>query len=82
MMKKVLTNCFAVVNSFSRGKRPPYILLLQMDQTKGRSQLAEFYDSVFARHCSQASDKMVASPSTCFANLNVFVCKCFSGRRD
>ncbi|KAL4129825.1 hypothetical protein PRIC2_005832 [Phytophthora ramorum] len=47
---------------FSRVDRPPYILLLQMDKTKGRSRLAEFYDSVFARICSQNNDLVVQPP--------------------
>ncbi|KAL3662033.1 hypothetical protein V7S43_012841 [Phytophthora oleae] len=38
---------------FSRGDHPPYILLLQLDSTRGRSEFATFYDPIFARWCER-----------------------------
>ncbi|KAF1775389.1 Ulp1 protease family, C-terminal catalytic domain [Phytophthora cactorum] len=34
---------------FSRVDRPPYILLLQLDSSRGRSDFATFYDPIFAK---------------------------------
>ncbi|OWZ02455.1 hypothetical protein PHMEG_00025975 [Phytophthora megakarya] len=34
---------------FSRVDRPPYILLLQLDNSKGRSAFATFYDPIYAK---------------------------------
>ncbi|KAG6615357.1 Sentrin-specific protease 7 [Phytophthora cinnamomi] len=47
---------------FSRVDRPPYILLLQLDGAKGRSNFADWYDSVFARVCSKKNEKEVMTP--------------------
>ncbi|KAG1700961.1 hypothetical protein DVH05_011206 [Phytophthora capsici] len=36
---------------FSRGDHRPYILLLELDSNKGRSEFATFYDPMYARYC-------------------------------
>ncbi|KAK1944308.1 Sentrin-specific protease 7 [Phytophthora citrophthora] len=36
---------------FSRVDHPPYILLLQLDNNRGRSEFATFYDPIYARCC-------------------------------
>ncbi|KAG7399152.1 hypothetical protein PHYBOEH_009612 [Phytophthora boehmeriae] len=48
--------CFADVD------KPPYILLMQLDGSRGRSDFASFYDSIFAKVCSENSTKEHATP--------------------
>ncbi|KAF4318846.1 hypothetical protein BBO99_00006738 [Phytophthora kernoviae] len=46
---------------FSNVNKPPYILLMQLDGSRGRSEFAAFYDSIFARVCSE-DKKTQATP--------------------
>ncbi|KUF68632.1 Sentrin-specific protease 7 [Phytophthora nicotianae] len=38
---------------FSRVDHPPYILLMQLENSRGRSDFATFYDPIFARVCEE-----------------------------
>ncbi|RMX70034.1 hypothetical protein DD238_000872 [Peronospora effusa] len=42
---------------FSRADCPPYILLLQLDNAKSRSDFAAFYDPIFAKVCEENDTK-------------------------
>ncbi|CAI5730394.1 unnamed protein product [Peronospora destructor] len=42
---------------FSRAGRPPYILLLQLDNAKSSSDFATFYDPIFAKVCEENDTK-------------------------
>ncbi|KAG7378977.1 hypothetical protein PHYPSEUDO_009265 [Phytophthora pseudosyringae] len=42
---------------FSQADRPPYILLLQLDSSKGRSDFATFYDPIFAKVWGEENEK-------------------------
>ncbi|KAG3113635.1 hypothetical protein PI124_g5752 [Phytophthora idaei] len=47
---------------FSRVDRPPYILLLQLDSSRGRSDFATFYDPIFAKVCEENEAKGQPTP--------------------
>lgn len=46
---------------FARVEKPPFVLLMQLDERQGRSELATFYDSVFAKVCA-TNTKEQATP--------------------
>lgn len=47
---------------FSRVNRSPYILLLELDNSRGRSEFATFYDPIFAKVCEENEAKGKATP--------------------
>ncbi|RLN47128.1 hypothetical protein BBJ28_00018941 [Nothophytophthora sp. Chile5] len=52
------------IAAYSRIEHAPYVLLLELDSSRGRSELAEFYDSIYARSYSQTSTKEQPPPRT------------------
>ena len=50
--------------SFSRADRPPYVLLLEVDNAKRRLDFATFYDPIFAKVCEENDTKYQAISST------------------
>ncbi|ETK72922.1 hypothetical protein L915_20074 [Phytophthora nicotianae] len=51
--KLIIVYCCVLLVSFSRVDHPPYILLMQLENSRGRSDFATFYDPIFARVCEE-----------------------------